>query len=130
MFRLLLAILFWPFIVWFYAVIISILAVMFILTAEFIQAALPYLVGGFLLFYSCYLLFKLWNWRCYKRNKQLNGPHRILKEMTKGRAAEKFVPSTNLYCYWCTTKLGIKAWERGGHYYCQKCYKKGIYESL
>lgn len=36
----------------------------------------------------------------------------------------KFIPSTNLYCYWCTKKLGINAWEKNGKYYCSSCSKK------
>ncbi len=36
-------------------------------------------------------------------------------------AQRKFIPSTNLYCYWCTKKLGIKAWEKGSKYYCDDC---------
>ena len=36
----------------------------------------------------------------------------------------KFIPSTNLYCYWCTKKLGIKAWEKNGKYYCDGCIDK------
>lgn len=38
----------------------------------------------------------------------------------------KFIPSTNLYCYWCTKKLGIRAWERSGKYYCQACYENKL----
>ena len=34
-----------------------------------------------------------------------------------------FTPSTNLYCYWCTKKLGLQSWERSGKYYCQSCYE-------
>ena len=34
----------------------------------------------------------------------------------------KFVPSSNLYCYWCTKKLGLKSWELDGHYYCDYCH--------
>ena len=33
----------------------------------------------------------------------------------------KFIPSSNLYCYWCTKKLGIKAWEKNSKYCCDKC---------
>ena len=33
----------------------------------------------------------------------------------------KFIPSTDLYCYWCTKKLGIKAWEKNGKFYCDEC---------
>ena len=36
----------------------------------------------------------------------------------------KFIPSTNLYCYWCTKKLGIQAWEKDGKYYCRTCSEK------
>jgi len=39
-------------------------------------------------------------------------------------APKSFIPSTNLYCYWCTRKLGLQSWERGGKYYCQECYEK------
>ena len=39
-------------------------------------------------------------------------------------AERKFIPSTNLYCYWCTKKLGIKAWEKNGKYYCDGCIDK------
>jgi hypothetical protein len=36
----------------------------------------------------------------------------------------KFIPSTNLYCYWCTKKLGIQAFELQGKYYCATCNAK------
>jgi hypothetical protein len=35
----------------------------------------------------------------------------------------KWTPSTNLYCYWCTKKLGIRAWERNGKYFCRNCHE-------
>ena len=37
-----------------------------------------------------------------------------------------FSPSINLYCYWCTRKLGIQAWEKSGKYVCQECHYKGL----
>ena len=37
-----------------------------------------------------------------------------------------WIPSTNLYCYWCTRKLGIQAWEKDGKYVCQECHDKGL----
>ena len=37
-----------------------------------------------------------------------------------------WIPSTNLYCYWCTRKLGIQAWEKDGKYVCQECHCKGL----
>ena len=39
-------------------------------------------------------------------------------------AERKFITSTNLYCYWCTKKLGIKAWEKDDKYYCDECMDK------
>jgi len=33
-----------------------------------------------------------------------------------------FTPSSDLYCYWCTKKLGLQSWERAEKYYCQDCY--------
>ena len=50
----------------------------------------------------------------------------ISKGLLKAQAVEKFIPSTNLYCYWCTRKLGLKAWEKQGHYYCEECRRKDI----
>ena len=38
--------------------------------------------------------------------------------------SRQFIPSTNLYCYWCTKKLGIQAFELGGKYYCAACNAK------
>ena len=35
-----------------------------------------------------------------------------------------FTPSSNLYCYWCTRKLGLQSYQFKGHYYCQSCYEK------
>jgi hypothetical protein len=39
-------------------------------------------------------------------------------------ANRNFVPSSNLYCYWCTKKLGINAWEKESRYYCGQCKEK------
>jgi len=39
-------------------------------------------------------------------------------------ASRKFIPSTNLYCYWCTKKLGIQAFELESKYYCDTCNTK------
>jgi len=35
----------------------------------------------------------------------------------------EWTPSTNLYCYWCTKKLGIKAWKKNEKYFCRNCYE-------
>lgn len=41
-------------------------------------------------------------------------------------AERHFSPSTNLYCYYCTKKLGIQAYELKGHYFCDECYKSQL----
>ena len=48
-------------------------------------------------------------------------PQRAPEHSTKDPSV--FTPSTNLYCYWCTKKLGLQSWERSGKYYCQSCYE-------
>lgn len=40
------------------------------------------------------------------------------------RPVSRFIPSTNLYCYWCTKKLGLQAHEYQGKFYCDSCNKK------
>ena len=44
---------------------------------------------------------------------------------SESRNPRTFTPSTNLYCYWCTRKLGLQSWEKNGKYFCQNCYEKG-----
>ena len=68
-------------------------------------------------------------WRALKQRLkakpvQINLPPLEAEESTLNLAERKFIPSTNLYCYWCTKKLGIKAWERNGKYYCDICNGK------
>lgn len=36
----------------------------------------------------------------------------------------KFIPSSDLYCYWCTRKLGMQTYENKGKYFCKACYQK------
>ena len=59
-------------------------------------------------------------WR-YVFSKVQEKPSEVLLENLPER---KFIPSTNLYCYWCTKKLGIQAWEKDGKYYCRTCSEK------
>lgn len=48
-----------------------------------------------------------------------------LMELAKaGKTPRKFIPSSNLYCYWCTCKLGRQALESKGKYFCKTCYEK------
>lgn len=68
-------------------------------------------------------------WRALKQEFQakpieIDLPQQEMEEVAPPLAERKFIPSTNLYCYWCTKKLGIKAWEKNGKYYCDECSSK------
>lgn len=54
-----------------------------------------------------------------KKAKTLIKPINLASNWKK--VDEPFVPSSNLYCYWCTKKLGLKLWELDGHYFCDSC---------
>jgi len=55
---------------------------------------------------------------------EIDLPQPKIEEEMPNLVERKFIPSTNLYCYWCTKKLGIKAWEKDGKYYCDGCLNK------
>jgi len=130
MVRLILVFLFWPVIVWFYGSIIGIIVILFVAFAEVLQRNLLWLLevssvmllGYFMLKHRNALIAFFRTGKEGNRSSYLLLPTKTEQDID---ATEKFVPTTNLYCYWCTAKLGIKAWERSGHYYCEKCYKKG-----
>jgi hypothetical protein len=69
-------------------------------------------------------------WRVLKQKPQakpieVHLPYQEMEEITPPLAERKFIPSTtNLYCYRCTKKLGVKAWEKNGKYYCAECNTK------
>jgi hypothetical protein len=70
-------------------------------------------------------------WRALKKKLQVKPiavclPQSEIEECMPNLAERKFIPSTNLYCYWCTKKLGIKAWEKNGKYYCDECSTKQV----
>lgn len=46
------------------------------------------------------------------------------QRLAGGVPTRTFIPSSNLYCYWCTKKLGLQAYEYQGKYYCDACYEK------
>lgn len=90
------------------------------------------IVLGVIALYAIYryrLIPKAWR----KLVKQLQ-PKAVVVELSQVQdikempnlAERKFIPSTNLYCYWCTKKLGIKAWEKTGKYYCDECNAKQL----
>lgn len=60
-------------------------------------------------------------WRADKINGSLATEINLSNEFNiKNR---EFNPSTNLYCYWCSKKLGIQAYEARGRYFCKDCYE-------
>ncbi|QWD83171.1 hypothetical protein ICU98_06970 [Polynucleobacter sp. MWH-P3-07-1] len=73
------------------------------------------------------LIPKAWRWMLTQLKPkaiEVNLGQPELIQSMPDLAESKFIPSTNLYCYWCTKKLGIKAWEKDGKYYCDACNKK------
>ena len=62
-----------------------------------------------------------WCWEKIKPNDQ-----EILKDNKEPLIPmqRKFIPSTNLYCYLCTKKLGVQEFELNGKYFCKSCYDK------
>lgn len=68
------------------------------------------LLGVALVYAICHyqLLSKLWRWIIAQLRHKSVEAHLSHNEMTpraSDSAQRKFIPSTNLYCYWCTTKL-------------------------
>ncbi|ANI99296.1 hypothetical protein A8O14_03805 [Polynucleobacter wuianus] len=83
------------------------------------------IVLGIAFFYAIFhyrLIPKAWRWMI----EQLKPQAVELNLRQHDLADRKFIPSTNLYCYWCTKKLGIKAWEKSGKYYCDDCHTKQL----
>ncbi|MEA9599872.1 hypothetical protein VC178_08225 [Polynucleobacter sp. AP-Sanab-80-C2] len=59
----------------------------------------------------------------YSANKKkTESSKQRVKALNWKKVDAEFVPSSNLYCYWCTKKLGLKSWEFEGHYYCDSCH--------
>jgi hypothetical protein len=60
-----------------------------------------------------------------KAIRKKNYPAKSAKRQTpKSKSKQIFVPTTNMYCYYCTRKLGLKAWESNGKYSCEQCHSK------
>ena len=102
-----------------YMVVLAILAWIaenWILTTGFI--------AGILAFYFIFkykLIGKAWKYAFAKAQQK---PIEVALDDLPDLSERAFIPSTNLYCYWCTKKLGIKAWEKDSKYYCQSCQEK------
>ncbi|MBU3630528.1 hypothetical protein [Polynucleobacter sp. AP-Melu-500A-A1] len=73
------------------------------------------------------LLTKVWRWLIIQLKPKTADAHlyqEVIDAKTSALANRTFIPSTNLYCYWCTKKLGMKAWEKDGKYFCNNCKEK------
>jgi len=121
----------WPYLLAILGLYIAYLAVIAIL--EWI-AQNPLTVVSILLtassFYTVFryrLIPKAWRWAMAhlgSRAFQADLSKNVMAMANPDLGHRKFIPSTNLYCYWCTKKLGIKAWEKKSKYYCNECSKK------
>ena len=81
-------------------------------------------VAGVLSIYCVFrykLIGKFWSHICATVQPK---PAKVMLGDLSDLSERKFIPSTNLYCYWCTKKLGIQAWEKDGKYYCRSCSEK------
>lgn len=77
--------------------------------------------------FHCRLIPKSWKWMITKlkpRTVEVHVSQWDSQVEVADLANRKFIPSTNLYCYWCTKKLGMQSWEIDGKYYCKHCKEK------
>jgi hypothetical protein len=121
----------WPYLVALLGIYIAYMALLAVL--EWI-AQNPWIVISFLL--GLCLLYAVFRYRLIPRAWRSMmiklQPRAVEVNLTQNEWAKnipdlanrKFIPSTNLYCYWCTKKLGMKAWEKNGKYYCDACHQK------
>lgn len=92
------------------------------------------IIGGVLALY-CIIRFKVAQglWRRMTLSIRQKPVEVILGEEFQGSVnstTRQFEPSTSLYCYWCTKKLGIKACELSGKFYCDSCRRKILDNTL
>ena len=121
----------WPYLLALIGLYIAYIAVL--ATLEWIAQNLLLVVLLLLVSFSIYTIFhyrivpKAWKWivkQLQPNAVEVSLPSSEIVPEVQDLAQRKFIPSSNLYCYWCTKKLGIKAWERNGKYYCDDCLKK------
>lgn len=112
----------WPYLLAVIGLFVAYLAVMAILEwigqNPWLSAAIAL---GFLSVWAIFyfgLIPKAWRWLMMQVRSR---PVEVSLAQNLNR---KFIPSSNLYCYWCTKKLGLKAWEKDGKYYCDECKEK------
>jgi hypothetical protein len=121
----------WPYLLAILGLYIAYLAVMAAL--EWItqnpQIVVFTLLAVFLIcaIYRYRLIPKVWQWMMLQLR-----PSSVKRDLSQKEYAESlpnleqrnFIPSTNLYCYWCTKKLGLQTYEHQGRYCCKDCLIK------
>ena len=81
-------------------------------------------IAGILAIYCIFkykLISKAWKYAFAEAQQK---PIEVALDDLPDLSERAFIPSTNLYCYWCTKKLGVKSFELKGRYYCQSCSEK------
>jgi len=71
--------------------------------------------------YRCHLIVKAWEFVFGKVQVTTTG--NIVEEISDF-PQQKFIPSSNLYCFLCIKKLGIQSFEINHQFYCKDCSKK------
>ena len=112
----------WPYLLAVIGLFVAYLAVMVILEwigqNPWLSAAIAL---GFLSVWAIFyfgLIPKAWRWLMMQVRPRPVGVS-LAQNLNR-----KFIPSSNLYCYWCTKKLGLNAFEKDGKYYCDECKEK------
>jgi hypothetical protein len=62
-----------------------------------------------------------------EENNSNNNPNLLPTESPSKAHESEFVPDnqiSSLYCYQCTKKIGLKAWQKNGYFYCKTCIDK------
>jgi hypothetical protein len=124
--KLILLIIFFPLVFWFYGTILSIGLLLALFAIQFIEAYKVEILSSLLALGVIYLMAKLNLARALKdglirRHKKIE-IKRGWNETKISLSNSSLRSSSNLYCYWCSRKLGVKSWEKGAKYYCDVCY--------
>ena len=128
MIRLMLIILFFPAIMWFYGTIFAVGLLFLLFAIQFIETYKGEIFSFLLVIGVIYWLIQInivgkLKIR-YKARRKQQEIKQVWSEVVPMPNDEKFTSSSDLYCYWCSRKLGVKGWERAGKYYCDDCYSK------
>ena len=115
----------WPYLLALLGIYIAYIVVLAILAwiAENWILTMGYVVGILAIYciFKCGLIGRAWRYVFATAQPK---PIEVTLGDLPDLSERKFIPSTNLYCHWCTRKLGFKAWCRSGRYYCDACIDK------